>query len=59
MGARRQSCRTSITVTKVVIDKWLLPKGADFIFKATGAYFGTPNRTWEGWLKEMKAKRKA
>ncbi len=44
---------------EVIVDKWLIPEGGEFLFKATGNYFGMPNRTWEGWLKEMKAKRKA
>jgi len=43
----------------VIIDRWLTPEGCDWIFQATGAYFGKPNRTWDGWLKEMAAKRKA
>ena len=56
---RKASSAKSGVYIEVVIDKWLLPKGAEFLFKATGPYFGMPNRSWQGWLKEMKAKRKA
>jgi len=56
--AKASTAKSGVYI-EVVIDKWLLPKGAEFLFQATGPYFGMPNRTWEGWLKEMKAKMKA
>ena len=55
----KASATKSGVYIEVVVDKWLIPEGADFLFKATGAYFGMPNRSWDGWLKEMGAKRKA
>jgi indolepyruvate decarboxylase len=44
---------------EVVIDPFIIPKGGNFMFTMTGALFGMPDRTWEGWLKEMEAKRKS
>jgi len=41
---------------EIVVDPWLCPQGGGFLFTGTGALFGEPTRTWEGWLKEMKAK---
>jgi indolepyruvate decarboxylase len=49
---------TSGVYIEIVIDRWLAPKGTDFMFAATGAMFGKPGRTWDGWLKEMAAKNK-
>jgi len=43
---------------EIVIDPYIIPKGGDFMFHVTGALFGMPDRTWEGWLKEMEAKKK-
>jgi len=43
---------------EVVIPTWEIPQGGEFLFKGTGASFGMPNRTWDGWLKEMAAKKK-
>ena len=37
---------------EVVIDKWEIVPGGDFLFGATGAYFGMAGRTWKQWLKE-------
>jgi len=56
--AKASRAKTGVYI-EVIVDKWLIPEGGEFLFKATGNYFGMPNRTWEGWLKEMKAKRKA
>ena len=56
--ATASTAKTGVYI-EVIIDKWRIPEGGEFLFTATGNYFGMPNRTWEGWLKEMKAKRKA
>jgi len=37
---------------EVIIDKDIQPIGADWLFSATGAYFGLAGRTWEDWLRE-------
>ena len=42
---------------EIIIDTWEIPQGGEFLFTGTGALFGMPDRTWEGWLKEMAAKR--
>ena len=44
---------------EIIVDPWLCPQGGGFLFTGTGALFGKPTRTWEGWLKEMAAKTKA
>ena len=54
----KASATKSGVYIEVVVDKWLIPEGAEFLFVATGAYFGMPNRSWDGWLKEMGAKGK-
>jgi len=41
---------------EIIIDTWEVPRGGDWLFTGTGALFGMPTRTWEGWLKEMAAK---
>ncbi len=43
---------------EIIIDTWEIPQGGDWLFTGTGALFGKPGRTWEGWLKEMAAKQK-
>lgn len=43
---------------EIIIDPWLCPQGGEFLFTGTGALFGMPTRTWDGWLKEMAAKNK-
>jgi indolepyruvate decarboxylase len=43
---------------EIIVDPWLCPQGGEFLFTGTGALFGMPDRTWEGWLKEMAAKQK-
>jgi len=43
---------------EIIVDPWLCPQGAEFLFTLTGALVGEPTRTWNGWLKEMAAKKK-
>jgi hypothetical protein len=43
---------------EIIVDPWAAPQGSDFMFGATGALFGKPGRTWEGWLKEMEDRKK-
>ena len=43
---------------EIVIDTWEIPQGADWLFGVTGPLFGIEGRTWDGWLKEMEAKKK-
>ncbi len=42
---------------EVAIDKDLMPRGADWLFGATGAFFGLAGRTWEDWLREGRSLR--
>jgi indolepyruvate decarboxylase len=35
---------------EVIIDQDEMPIGSDWLFGATGAYFGMAGRTWEQWL---------
>ena len=39
---------------EIIIDRWAIPKGGEFMFTGTGSLFGKEGRTWEGWLEEMK-----
>ncbi|MBT8468234.1 MAG: hypothetical protein KJN97_05740, partial [Deltaproteobacteria bacterium] len=41
---------------EIMVAPYLMPKGGDYVFKLTGALFGRPERTWEGWMEEMEAK---
>ena len=43
---------------EIIIDRWAIPKGGEFMFTGTGSLFGKEGRTWDGWLKEMAAKKK-
>lgn len=43
---------------EIIVDPWLYLQGADWLFTGTGALFGKPTRTWDGWLEEMAAKQK-
>ena len=43
---------------EIIVDPWLCPQGGEFLFTITGAFVGDPTRTWDGWLKEMAAKKK-
>ena len=43
---------------EIIIDRWAIPKGGEFMFTGTGSLFGKEGRTWEGWMKEMAAKKK-
>jgi indolepyruvate decarboxylase len=43
---------------EIIVDPWLIPPGSELLFTMTGALFGKPTRTWDGWLKEMAAKNK-
>jgi indolepyruvate decarboxylase len=55
--AKASAAKTGVYI-EVIVDRWLIAEGSEFLFQGTGAYFGKPNRTWEGWLKEMAAKNK-
>jgi len=48
----KASTATSGVYIEVIVDKWELPRGADWLYTATGAYFGMAGRTWAGWLKK-------
>jgi indolepyruvate decarboxylase len=52
----KASTATSGVYIEVIVDKWELAKGAEWLYTATGAYFGMANRTWGGWLKELAKK---
>jgi len=41
---------------EVMVDKWEIPQGAEWLYTATGAYFGMANRTWGGWMKQLAKK---
>jgi indolepyruvate decarboxylase len=43
---------------EIIVDPWKIPQGADWLFTLTGGLVGKPERTWDGWLKEMAAKNK-
>ena len=43
---------------EIIIDRWAIPKGGEFMFTGTGSLFGKEGRTWDGWMKEMAAKKK-
>jgi len=43
---------TSGVYIEIIIDPWLCPQGGEFLFTGTGALFGMPTRTWDGWLKD-------
>lgn len=43
---------------EIIIDPWLCPQGADWLFTGTGVLFGKPTRTWDDWLEEMATKQK-
>ena len=47
--ARASNVKTGVYI-EVVIDGNLIPDGGDFLYGATGAYFGMAGRTWEQWL---------
>ena len=55
----KASNATSGVYIEVIVDKWEIPKGSDFLYTATGAYFGMPNRNWSGWLKQLAKKNNA
>ena len=55
--AKASTAKTGVYI-EVIMDKWLIPEGSDFLFTATGAYFGMPSRTWEGWLKDARNMKK-
>ncbi len=40
---------------EVMIDQDEMPIGADWLFSATGGYFGLAGRTWEQWLEQGRA----
>jgi indolepyruvate decarboxylase len=40
---------------EVIIDQDEMPIGSDWLFGATGAYFGLAGRTWEQWLEQGRA----
>ena len=54
--AEKAACGVYIDI---VIDPFILPKGGNFMFTMTGTLFDMPDRNWEGWMKEMEAKRKS
>ena len=37
---------------EIIIDKWEIPQGGEFLYTGTGAAFGMPTRTWADWLKD-------
>ena len=56
----KASKATSGVYIEVVIDKWEMARGGDFLYTATGAYFGKAGRTWKNWVnKELPKRNKA
>ncbi len=49
--AKASTAKTGVYI-EVICDPWIIPDGSDFLFTATGAYFGMPTRTWEQWLEQ-------
>jgi len=43
---------------EIMVDPYAMPDGGHFLFTGTGALFGMPDRTWDGWLKEMETRKK-
>ena len=41
---------TSGVYIEVIVEKWEMAIGGDFLYAATGAYFGKAGRTWENWV---------
>jgi indolepyruvate decarboxylase len=55
----KASKATSGVYIEVIVDKWLLPQGAEWLYSATGAYFGMAGRKWSDWMKQLAKKNKA
>ncbi len=49
---------TSGVYIEIMIDPLIIPEGADWLFTATGALFGMPDRTWAEWKKEYEVRDK-
>ena len=47
---------TSGVYIEVIINKWEVAQGAEWLYAATGPYFGMANRSWGGWLKQLAKK---
>jgi len=47
--ARASKSKVGVYI-EVIIDKDEMPGGGDFMFGATGNYFGLGGRTWDEWL---------
>jgi indolepyruvate decarboxylase len=55
----KASKATSGVYIEVIVDKWELPRGAEWLYSATGAYFGMAGRKWSDWMKMLPKRNKA
>jgi indolepyruvate decarboxylase len=51
--AKKANCGVYI---EILIDKYDIPSGGDYVFKVTGPAFGMPNRSWSEWKEKFISK---